>query len=331
MSLAALLQSLRLYNRAIETATRLHPQQLAKSDPEEDNPFGEMTINNQTTTKLKPSYSRRNAMEGLEWRICDGLLNILFALAQAYFARGSAREAEYFAQQAQDLADAINTPTMVSRALARKGEIYLHTNRLDEGRECLMRAMELVDNRALAGVADLQRLRADYDMRNANPEAAQELYEQSIGMLDELQALFAAMDGSHTRSAVGPRPDSPCLTQSPDSQRKSDVTMRRISKAIEGGDAVLPFLLASVLRQQSELCRRSTTAYVKVFLQFCCRRTEDRRKSRRHCWASTWPSSPQPTPRSPRTVCLPSSLSATRALDLRRICSFPRWRSLVRR
>jgi separase len=190
-------------------------------------------------------------MEGLEWRICDGLLSTLFALAQAYFARGSAREAEYFAQQAQDLADAINTPTMVSRALARKGEIYLHTNRLSEGRECLMQAMESVDKRALAGVADLKRLRADYDLRNANPEVAQELYEQSIGMLDELQSLFAAMDGSPTRSDVGPRPDSPTLTQNADSQRRSDVTTRRISKAIEGGDVVLPFLLASVLRQQS--------------------------------------------------------------------------------
>ena len=191
-------------------------------------------------------------MEGLEWRICDGLLSTLFALAQAYFARGSAREAEYFAQQAQDLADAINTPTMVSRALARKGEICLHTNRLDEGRECLVQAMEFVDNGAHAGVADLQRLRADYDMRNSNPEAAQELYEQSIGMLNELQTLFATMDGSPTRSAVGPCPDGPSLTQCPDSQRKSDVATRRISKAIEGGDAVLPFLLASVLRQQSK-------------------------------------------------------------------------------
>lgn len=251
MSLTALLQALRLYNRAIETAGRLHPQQVAKPDPDEDNPFGVPPANDRIVTGPKSSYARRDAMEGLEWRICDGLLNILFALAQAYFARGSAREAEYFAQQAQDLAYAINTPSMVSRALARKGEIYLRTNRLDEGRECLMQAMELVDNRALAGVADLNRLRADYDMRDANPTAAQELYEQSIGMLDELQILFAAMDGSSTRSDVRPSSDGPSLTQNPDSQRKSDVSMRRISKAIEKGDAVLPFLLASVLRQQS--------------------------------------------------------------------------------
>lgn len=198
-------------------------------------------------------------MEGLEWRICDGLLSTLFALAQAYFARGSAREAEYFAQQAQDLAHAINTPTMVSRALARKGEIYLHTNRLDEGRECLVQAMEFVDNRALAGVAELKRLHGEYDMRSANPEAAQELYEQSIGMLNELQSHFAAMDGSSTRSDIGLRPDSPSLTQNLDSQRKSDVATRRISKAIEGGDAVLPFLLASVLRQQSKLSFHSAS------------------------------------------------------------------------
>ena len=261
VSLATLLQALRLYNRAIETTARLYPQQSPKPDHDDDNPFGEPSANKQTVAKPKPSYSRRNAMEGLEWRICDELLSTLFALAQAYFARGSTREAEYFAQQAQDLASAINAPTMVSRALARKGEIYLHTNRLEEGREYLMQAMESVDNRALAGVADLQRLRADYDMRNSNPEAAQELYEQSIGMLNELQTLFAAMDGSPTRSAVGPRPDSPSLTQSPDSQRKSDVATRRISKAIEGGDAVLPFLLASVLRQQSRFYFHSTSPY----------------------------------------------------------------------
>lgn len=259
MSLTALLQALRLYNRAIETAARLHPQQSEKSDPGEENPFGEPTSDDRMIRKPTSSYTQRDAMEGLEWRICDGLLSTLFGLAQAYFARGSAREAEYFAQQAQDLADAINTPTMVSRALARKGEIYLHTNRLGEGRECLVQAMEFVDERALGGVADLNRLRADYDLRNANPEVAQELYEQSIGMLDELQTLFAAMDGSPTRSDVRPRSDSPALTQNPDSQRKSDVATRRISRAIEGGDAVLPFLLASVLRQQSQFCFRSAS------------------------------------------------------------------------
>jgi len=54
-----------------------------------------------------------------------------------------------------------------------------------------------------------------------------------------------------------------------------------------------------------------------------------RRKSRRHCWGSTWLYSLQLTLRSPRTVCSLSSPSATHILVSRRTCSFPHWQSLV--
>ena len=72
-------------------------------------------------------------------------------------------------------------------------------------------------------------------------------------------------------------------------------------------------------------------AYAKTLTQFCCRRTKARRKSPRRCWANTWLSGLRLILRSPRTACSPNSPSATRVLDSQRICSFPRWQSLVRR
>lgn len=93
---------------------------------------------------VRKTFRARAALDGLEWRIADGLLGTLFALTQSYFARGSAREAEYFAEQAQELAESLHTPAMVCRALARNGEIKLHMGLLEEGYACLMRAAGMV-------------------------------------------------------------------------------------------------------------------------------------------------------------------------------------------
>ena len=47
----------------------------------------------------KKPAERRTPLDGLEWRISEGLLSTMLALAQTYYMRGSAREAEYFSRQ----------------------------------------------------------------------------------------------------------------------------------------------------------------------------------------------------------------------------------------
>jgi separase len=143
----------------------------------------------------KKTFPRRTIMDGLGWRISEGLLNTLFSLCQAYFAQGSPREADYFAQQAQDLAESLNAPAMVSRALTRKGEIQLHQGLLDDGYANLMRAAELLEDMPGADAADIRRLRGYYSQLKAMHGDAHELYHDAMRMLEELERLFAGLDG----------------------------------------------------------------------------------------------------------------------------------------
>ena len=134
-------------------------------------------------------------MDALEWQVSEGLLVTLFSLSQAYLNRGSAREAEYFAQQAQDLAESLNAPTMVTRALAKKGEIQLYQGQLEASRESLTKASVLLRNVPGIDNADVRRLRGVYNERTAQPVDASELYEETINMIEELDQAFKNFDG----------------------------------------------------------------------------------------------------------------------------------------
>jgi separase len=203
-----MLQSLRLWNRAIDTLGRLSPPPVLKSPSEADeNPFEMSSLKDALPASdsdpsqqpelsaPKKTYTRRPAMDGLGWRITDGLFSTLFALCHAYFARGSPREAEYFAQQAQDLAESLNAPAMISRALTRKGEIQLHQGQLDDGYASLTRAAELLEDTPGTDAVDIRRLRGYYSQLKALHGDAHQLYEDATRMLEELERLFSGLDG----------------------------------------------------------------------------------------------------------------------------------------
>lgn len=133
-------------------------------------------------------------MDGMEWRIAEGLLSTLFALGHAYAARGSAREAEYFVQQAQDLAASLGLPSMLSRAYARRGEIHLQMGRLESAHAFLMDALELMDGVNGVEGADVRRLCGAYNEMAEESESAQQLYTEALGMLGELEKAFAVVD-----------------------------------------------------------------------------------------------------------------------------------------
>ncbi|KAH9945510.1 peptidase family C50-domain-containing protein [Amylocystis lapponica] len=256
-AVTGLLQSLRLWNRAADTLARLRPVPASKAVSDEDNPFDiaddkEARPNGLVgpAEQLSPrrTFQRKSTMDSTEWRIADGLMTTLFALAQAYLARGSPREAEYFVQQAHDLAESLNAPAMLSRALARNGEILLHLGRLEEGYDALMQAAELVAGVAGPDVADIRRLRGQYSQRSSNHKDAQQLYEEAIAMLDELGKMFSTYDGvaASARKSLGASPKSP--------------------KTLQTNDALAPALLAAVLRQHISLLHDAGAEY-KVLLE----------------------------------------------------------------
>nr|GAT53299.1 cysteine peptidase C50 [Mycena chlorophos] len=198
-SLEAMLQSLRLWNRALDALTRLRPPPVKPQAVEEDDPFASpapASAESPSADQTRPSkqFPRRSAMDSIEWRICDGLLATLFALCEAYFTRGSAREAEYFAQQAFDLAESLNAPALAARALAKKGELQLHQKQLEDAHLTLLRANELLQNLSGRDTAEIRRLRGDYNHLSSQVKDARELYEQATSILEGLDKTFGAFD-----------------------------------------------------------------------------------------------------------------------------------------
>lgn len=211
-SLNGLLQALRLYHRAIDTFTRLAPTPKPAGS---DNPF-DMTglkdalqsVQTDTPGAQQPpapdqpprkTYARRSALSSLEWRVASGLLSTLFALAQAYQARGSAREAEYFVAQAKDLAESLNASAMICRAVTRLGELKLCLGKIEEARECLKEAAGLVEE-GVGGVdaADLRRLKGEMASKShsGGEQRAKASYDEAMKMLEDIDELLSAHDTS---------------------------------------------------------------------------------------------------------------------------------------
>lgn len=193
-SINGLLQSLRLWNRAFDTLSRLAPPSPSK-DPNEDNPFLQTESKPASPSTDNSLILKLPGMSGIGWRIAEGLLNTLFSLTRAYVSRGSPREAEFFAQQAKDLSLSLNMPAMVSRAFSRLGEIYLHLGQLEDSHTCLVEAAKLVSDAGGPDAAEIRRLRAEHSRVNENKKDARQLYDEAIVMLEELEQQFTIIDG----------------------------------------------------------------------------------------------------------------------------------------
>ncbi|KAF5368828.1 hypothetical protein D9758_003030 [Tetrapyrgos nigripes] len=240
-ALQGLLQSLRLWNRAFESLSKLHAPPTSKPSAEESNPFEVSSLRNalpsetQTPQPLqgeqtKKVYNRRPSMNHLEWRISRHLLEAMFTLSQAYLRRGSPREAQYFLEQARDLAEALNASAFFCRAVARNGELQMLQGRLQDGLEEFVQLEEVMRDVSETDVADIYRVRGDLEQRGALVEDANQHYEAALKILEEFDQTFGRLDGIQ----FGPR-------HSTGANSVLDIT--------------LPELLAQVLRQHIWLLR----------------------------------------------------------------------------
>ncbi|KDR77139.1 hypothetical protein GALMADRAFT_66375 [Galerina marginata CBS 339.88] len=240
-SLEAHLQSLRLWNRAIDTLTRLSPPPRSQ---EESDPFETSSLKaalpglgpspQGASEAVKKPNQRRPIADGLEWRISEGLLSTMFALTQAYYLRGSAREAEYFARQAADLAEQLNAPGLASRALAMQGEVQLHMGQLEAAQANLTKAAALLGGISGLEKVDIHRLNAECKSQTAGEEEVHQMFDESVTMLEELDKAFRQFD----HLAFGPRRS---LGTSPGNKERMET--------------LAPELLASLLSRQLWLLR----------------------------------------------------------------------------
>lgn len=200
-ALECMLQSLRLWNRAVDTLSRLSPPSAKPTRATEDvNPFESTPresspASDSRSTDRPTSLAHKRLMDGMEWRIIEGLVSTLLTLTQTYFTRGSSREAEYFAQQALDLAESVNAPAMAARALMRKGEIQLCQRQLDAGRDSLSKAAELLQDLPGVDAADMRRLKGDWNRLNEQDQDARGLYEEASAKLVEVETMLASIEG----------------------------------------------------------------------------------------------------------------------------------------
>ncbi|KAF8842467.1 hypothetical protein BDN67DRAFT_965802 [Paxillus ammoniavirescens] len=243
-AICSMLQSLRLSNRAIDALSRLNPPNSTtpKATKEDSNPF---EVSNEDPTNDQPSSSPSSRpgltpTDALSWRLLSSLISTLFSLAQAYYSRGSPREALYFTQQALDLAETIRAPAVVAGALIMRGEVLLGQGQLKEGKDALGRAAHLLGSMPGIDAANAQRLRGDYgvlceDRADGDEEDPKESYGRAWKMLDELEDMIVCVDGGRRKSSLGTLPSGGVVNA--------------------GQGMVVPRLLSAILRRHIWLLR----------------------------------------------------------------------------
>ncbi|KAJ2921923.1 hypothetical protein H1R20_g15170, partial [Candolleomyces eurysporus] len=243
LALTSLLQSHRLWTRAIDTMSRLsRSSSKAAPDTSNQNPFDSSNTedasssatpadgNTQPQAKIRAPY--RSSTE-LQWRLVEGLIGVLFTLADTYLTRGSPREAEYFLKQVQTLGESTQLPIVESRALTRMVEVQLGLGHLEDAVTLLEEAAsKLGEWTALDNVA-LQRLLSRYNERAEDLEAATDLAIKALETLHELNGEFQRFDGH----VLGMR--------------------RSLEPQDAAGEIIAPELLANVLSRYIWLLRGS--------------------------------------------------------------------------
>lgn len=74
----------------------------------------------------------------------QGLLAAILRVAALHFVRGTPKSADFFAQQALDLAEDLASPRQMARALSVQVDVRLHREQLDEAAVMLERIEELL-------------------------------------------------------------------------------------------------------------------------------------------------------------------------------------------
>ncbi|KAF8831565.1 hypothetical protein HHX47_DHR1000449 [Lentinula edodes] len=218
-SFDGLLKALRLWNRAFESLGRFQPPapKSNSTETEESDPFDISSMKNALSKSGTPLHSissqtqppstsrrigdfsqRRILSTGLEWRIGEGLLNALFSLFHAYLERGSPREAQYFAEQAKELAASVNAPSGMCRAMVKNVEAKIYQGLIAEG-SGQFKEIELCvingDGDVHADLAELHRLKGDLDQRDSMVIEAQKHYEDAIKVIERVDQTFRLLDG----------------------------------------------------------------------------------------------------------------------------------------
>ena len=165
-----------------------------KSSPTKDE-------NHSSAGSIAILHHARAYTNGLEWQIAEGMFETTLSLASAYLRRGSVREAEYFIREAEQLANSLNAPALICRALTTKVEAQLKLRQL-EGALITLRAatdtLNTLNDITGPDAAGLHKLHGEYNELLYQNNDAQIRYTEALKMLEELDGMFSGLD-AHKR------------------------------------------------------------------------------------------------------------------------------------
>ncbi|GAA5821500.1 hypothetical protein JCM3770_000600 [Rhodotorula araucariae] len=264
-SIAPAAQAMRLGTRALNNIARL-AQAPASTASQGDSTFTAAPTDYKTAlADAAPINQRKSGTTlpggvhaGLSWQLAEGLLDGIIRVAALHFVRGTPKSADFFAQQALDLAEDLGAPRQMARALSMQADVRLHWGKLDEAAAGLEQVEELLGSTVCPEAAELRRLQADLHHRASLQQEALQFYLAAQNALDAF--VLSASDGDAGHSPV--KQHTPGNHLSPAQRRASGPTVHFAalspSPAARGGpmpDWVLPSSQAYLLRMQIHLLR----------------------------------------------------------------------------
>ncbi|THU84729.1 hypothetical protein K435DRAFT_806492 [Dendrothele bispora CBS 962.96] len=134
-SLQGLPQSLRLWNRAFESLSKLHVP-LAPNSSENSSPFEVSSLRNALPTET-PQTLQDQTKYSTVIHEPTGMAHLSSPSGIRVHSQSSipSREAQYFTDQVRDLAEALNASALICRAPARNGELAMLQGKLEVGLE----------------------------------------------------------------------------------------------------------------------------------------------------------------------------------------------------
>lgn len=179
----------------MDTLKRLHET----APPSSGDPFQMSEMKSALDSVSDPGESSNikkfNSADAFEWNYAHGLVGAQLYLARGFFLRGSARDAEYFAQAAYDFSSSLYAPAMMARGFSMRTELLLSLRRLDTMDSTLDQLDGLVsqlDADALE-IGDSYRLRGQYlQIKDAN-EQASEAFSKATSTIKELDSSLTSL------------------------------------------------------------------------------------------------------------------------------------------
>ncbi|GAA5945755.1 hypothetical protein JCM3775_005840 [Rhodotorula graminis] len=264
-SVAPAMQAMRLGTRALNNMSRLAPAPVAGA-ASTDSTFSAPPVDHKTALADAAPINKRKsgttlpggAHAGLSWQLSEGLLDATVRVAKVHFVRGTPKSADFFAQQALNLAEDLASSRQMARALSVQVDVRLHREQLDEAAVKLERIEELLGSTTCPEMAEFRRLQADLHQR---AQLQQEAFQFCLAAQSSLDAFISsASEGDAGSSPV--KHHTPAHHLSPVQRRISGPSVHFAasspSPAARAGPApdwVLPSTQAHLLRMQIALLR----------------------------------------------------------------------------